>query len=310
MEGMEKPDFSQAARDYVLIEKAVLFLEKESLPNPDASADPAAVAAGLGVPYADFRRAILRWAGTEPEAFFPLLTRDQARRLREGSGDFAASGREDAGPYGEMSLPGEMHLPGLVAVFDGGEAAGDGELRYGFHPSPFGTCMVALSRRGICGLRFLREGVGEAEIIPWLRKLRPEAPVVFDPSATAPQALRVFLPRPHAAPGGGSVPENGDPLRLHLRGTGFQLRVWRALLRIPWGEAVTYGDLARRLGTPRAARAVGGAVGANPIPFLVPCHRVLPGSGGFGNFGEGPPRKKAILAWESLRASAGQGPGR
>jgi len=121
----------------------------------------------------------------------------------------------------------------------------------------------------------------------------PEAEIRKRPTATAGLAQCVF------AFSGGHEPA---PVYLHVRGTNFQIRVWEALLKIPLGRAVTYGDIARHIGMPKAARAVGNAVGANPIPFLIPCHRVIRKTGVFGHYGSGPARKKAILGWESAQA--------
>ena len=167
-------------------------------------------------------------------------------------------------------------------------------IRYGYHPSPFGDCLLAVTSRGICALRF-DQGGGRESLVEWLARQWPRAALASEPDATGPLIRRIFPFPDDRAPA---------PLHIHVKGTNFQIRVWEALVRIPFGQAVTYEDLARHLGIPRAARAVGNAVGANPIPFLIPCHRVLRKTGEFGNYGEGPARKKAILGWEAVRAEA------
>jgi AraC family transcriptional regulator of adaptative response/methylated-DNA-[protein]-cysteine methyltransferase len=162
-------------------------------------------------------------------------------------------------------------------------------ISYGFHPSPFGECMLAVTERGICGLRFVREA-GRDALVSSLQSSWPRAFLAQDEAGTAATAAAVFTFAPDLPP---------SPLHLVVKGTNFQIKVWEALLRIPLGRAVTYEDIARHIGMPGASRAVGNAVGANPIPFLIPCHRVIRKIGEFGNYGEGPERKKAILAWEA-----------
>ena len=148
---------------------------------------------------------------------------------------------------------------------------------------------LALTQRGICGLAFVKEAPEQA-LVDNLRARWPEARLVDDPGATAATAEQVFT---------FDAVQEQAPLHLFVRGTNFQIQVWEALLRIPLGKAVTYEDIARHIGMPGASRAVGNAVGSNPIPFLIPCHRVIRKMGEFGNYGEGPLRKKAILGWEA-----------
>jgi AraC family transcriptional regulator of adaptative response/methylated-DNA-[protein]-cysteine methyltransferase len=159
--------------------------------------------------------------------------------------------------------------------------------------------MIAATPRGVCALRFVRvsgSSRDEAEAVAWLGRAWPRATLTLDDEETGRIAKRVF-----------AFPAEADPrpLHLHVRGTNFQIKVWEALLAIPPGLVLSYGDIARRLGVPRASRAVGGAVGDNPVPYLIPCHRVIRDSGDFGNYGEGPARKKAILVWESARFRPG-----
>jgi AraC family transcriptional regulator of adaptative response/methylated-DNA-[protein]-cysteine methyltransferase len=162
-------------------------------------------------------------------------------------------------------------------------------LRYGFHPSPFGLALVMASEHGLAGLAFCDPG-GEAEALADMRARWPAADYLEDAAATAPLARRVFDPASWSAE---------TPLRVVMIGTDFEIRVWEALLRIPVGAATTYARIAQDLGKPKAARAVGRAVGRNPVSFVVPCHRVLGSGGGLCGYHWGLTRKRAILGWET-----------
>ena len=165
-------------------------------------------------------------------------------------------------------------------------------IRYGVHPTPFGPCFIATTPRGICALRFTGpETVGRH--LDDLRQAWPGVKLFKDRAGTAGLVRRIFgsAARSHA-------PNNG--LALLVRGTPFQIKVWEALLRIPEGRVVSYRDLARHVGRAAAARAVGRAVGRNPVAYLIPCHRVIHSTGAFGNYRWGPVRKKALLGWEAV----------
>ena len=193
-----------------------------------------------------------------------------------------------------LSSPGRLHeLFVTCEAVTPGEVKARGEgltIEYGFHPSPFGRCLLARTDRGICGLSFVQEEAPEGVLIESLSCRWPGAKIVESPRSTANLVKQIF-----------AFPQDHEPAPLHLfvRGTNFQIQVWQALIRIPLGKAVTYQDIARHIGMPGASRAVGNAVGSNPIPFLIPCHRVIRKLGEFGNYGEGPQRKKAILGWEA-----------
>jgi AraC family transcriptional regulator of adaptative response/methylated-DNA-[protein]-cysteine methyltransferase len=164
-------------------------------------------------------------------------------------------------------------------------------LRYGIHPSPFGDCFIAITGKGICALSFLSDrGIGEA--IGQLRNEWPEAKRIEDAKATGETMRRIFDPSPRG---------NTVPFHAFVKGTNFQVKVWEALVRIPPGFAVSYEDVATRIGDPKAVRAVGTAVGRNPVAFLIPCHRVIRKTGAFGNYGGGTARKMAILGWEGAK---------
>lgn len=163
------------------------------------------------------------------------------------------------------------------------------QIRYGVHLSPFGDCLLSVTERGICDLSFVTHA-GQEECIADLRLRWREAELIEDPQTTQPLFEQVFPSAPHS--GKGSV-------TLFLRGTNFQIKVWEALLRIPPGLICSYEDIARYIGKPRAAQAVGNAVAINPVSYIIPCHRVIRKMGLIGNYRWSPTRKRAILGWEA-----------
>jgi AraC family transcriptional regulator of adaptative response/methylated-DNA-[protein]-cysteine methyltransferase len=164
-------------------------------------------------------------------------------------------------------------------------------IRYGLHDTPFGKALIGTTERGICHLGFV--GKSEGDAVDTLVASWPEAQMIEDSRTTAPLVEPIF-----------DLSKRGNkPLRLHLRGTNFQLKVWEALLRIPPGAVTSYAGLAVQAGRPRASRAVGTALGRNPIAVLIPCHRVIRKLGEFGNYRYGSVRKKALLGWETAHLS-------
>ncbi len=164
-------------------------------------------------------------------------------------------------------------------------------IQYGFHPTLFGECLLAVTSRGICGLSFVSEGK-RMEVLRELRDRWTGATVREAPGITQPLIDRLFS---------GSAKKQRKPLQLFLKGTNFQIKVWEALMRIPEGQVVSYEDLARAVGNPGASRAVGNAVGKNPVAYIIPCHRVIRRAGVIGNYHWGAERKKALLGWEWAR---------
>lgn len=279
-------DLEQLSVDYQRIEPAIRFLEANVRRQPGLDE----VAASVNLSEYHFQRLFSRWMGISPKRFLQYLTKENAKRLLEGS----ASVLETAYETG-LSGPGRLHdLFVTCEAVTPGEYKTRGEgllIRYGFHPTPFGECILAATDRGICYLSFVKDdGLDAAldEVTRWWGK----AVMVEDTAGTRPLAARVFAPE-------GNTP--ATPLPIHLRGTNFQIKVWEALLSIPAGRAVTYSDIAAHLGMPRAARAVGNAVGANPLPVIVPCHRVLRKEGDFGGYRYGVARKLALLGWENVK---------
>jgi AraC family transcriptional regulator of adaptative response/methylated-DNA-[protein]-cysteine methyltransferase len=274
----------QLEDDYQRIERAIHFIEGQAHRQPSLGE----IAADVGLSEFHFQRLFSRWVGISPKRFLQFLTKEYARRLLEESRDVLSvtydSGLSSPGRLHELFVTCEAVTPGEIKM------RGEGlTIEYGFHPSPFGRCLLALTDRGICGLSFVQEAP-EGNLVDRLCDRWPGAHIRHRPAATASVVERIF-----AFPAG----HEPAPLHLFVRGTNFQIQVWQALIRIPLGKAVTYEDIARHIGSPLASRAVGNAVGNNPIPFLIPCHRVIRKMGEFGNYGEGPDRKKAILGWEA-----------
>ncbi|WP_326491797.1 methylated-DNA--[protein]-cysteine S-methyltransferase [Myxococcus stipitatus] len=282
-----------ATSDYARIEQAIHYLDAHAREQP--SLEDAAAHVGLS-PF-HFQRLFTRWAGISPKRFLQVHTLSSARRLlaerRSVLDTSYAVGLSGGGRLHELFVtltamtPGEFKLGGAGLT-----------ISHGVHPSPFGDVLVAVCERGICGLHFLAtESTRDA--LESLRAEWPRATFVESAKATAPWAARIF---PDARP------ERPEPLSVLVKGTPFQVQVWQALLRIAPGEVATYEDIAKAIGKPKAVRAVGSAVGDNPVALLIPCHRVLRKTGVFGDYRWGPERKKVMLAWESLRHGAGAEP--
>jgi len=262
-------------QDYERIEKAIAFAAGNFRAQPDL----ARMAAAADLSESHFQRLFRRWAGVSPKRFVQYLTAEHARGLLEESRTSVLDAAYDAG----LSGPGRLHdLTVAIHAMTPGELRHGGEgltIRHGSHDSPFGRCHIAMTERGVCALSF-----DESPAPRW-----PKANHIDDHAATAPVVRRIF---------------RGDrDLALHVSGTNFQIRVWEALLKIPRGLRVTYGDVARSIGAPTSARAVGAAVGANPVGYLIPCHRVILQTGAVRGYRWGTTRKLAMLG----RESAGQG---
>jgi AraC family transcriptional regulator of adaptative response/methylated-DNA-[protein]-cysteine methyltransferase len=280
---------------YERVARVIHYLESHHAAQPDL----AALAAQAGLSPFHFHRLFSAWAGVTPKDFLQCLTVAHAKSLlRQGATVL------DAALQSGLSGPGRLHdLCVTLEAATPGEwkAAGAGQtLTYGRASSPFGACLIATNARGVCHLAFVDDG-GDALALDTLRAEWPRARMRRDDAHAAGIARRVFQQheRPSAA----------APLHAYVRGTAFQLKVWRALLLIPPGMLVTYGDLAAALGEPRSARAVGTAVGRNPLAFLIPCHRVIRETGIVGGYRWGATRKRAMLAWESaVRPPAPAGP--
>lgn len=274
------------ARDYERIARAIGYLRRHAEAQPDL----AAAARHVNLSEHHFQRLFTRWAGVSPKRFVQYLTVEHAKsRLA------MAHGVLDVAETVGLSGPGRLHdlFVTLEAITPGEYKAGGAGLviEYGVHETPFGRALIAMTARGICGLRF----IGDASAnIGRLRHEWPAAELRAHPAATAPVAERLFGPL---------APRPGAILALLLKGSNFQVKVWRALLELPFGSLATYGSIATRIGVPSAARAVGAAIGANPVAWLIPCHRVIRESGALGGYRWGVERKAAMLGWEAARIS-------
>ncbi len=274
----------QAAADYERVERAIRFLGENAEHRPSL----AEVARSAGLSPAHFQRLFTRWAGISPKRFLQFLAKEHAvEQLRRSATVLDAAwdtGLSGPGRLHDLLVSSEAATPGEVA--SGGRGV---SIAWGFHPTPFGECLLGMTARGICHLSFVDRG-GRRDARAELRRRWPRASLREDRTLVSRTAERVF-----AGTGCGK-------LHLHLAGTNFQLKVWEALLRIPPGAATTYGEVARRIGRPTAARAVAGAVGANPVAWIIPCHRVLRSIGTLGGYRWGVERKRAMLGWEAARA--------
>ncbi len=279
------------ARDYKRIERAIAFIEQNRERRPDL----AEIAQAAGLSEFHFQRLFSRMVGISPKKYEQYLTKEAAKALLDESENLLDSSL-DVG----LSGPGRLHdLFVTCEAVTPGEYKSRGQgltIRYGFHPTPFGEALLAVTDRGICALFFAAEGE-RRDVLGRLREEWSNARCVADQGATGGIVRRIFAPAPSAQ----------GPLTLYLRGTNFQVKVWEALLSIPPGHLSTYGRIARDIGHPDALRAVGSAVGRNPVAFVIPCHRVIRKDGEMGGYHWGVERKRLILAWESGRAVAAVG---
>ena len=290
------------ARDYSLVAKAVAYLTENAREQPGLDE----VAGHVGLSPYHFQRLFTRWAGISPKAFLQALTLEHARYMLRDSASILDAAYE-------VGLSGPSRLHDLFVTYEAMspgayKSGGAGlEMSFGFHDSPFGICLAIITNRGLAGLAFADEHEGpdtgasctcpEGRIsaLADMKSRWPNARFTENPVATAPHVEAIF----------GQEKAGRRDLNIVLIGTDFDISVWRTLMKIPQGSATTYSDIARHLGNPKAARAVGSAVGRNPVSFLVPCHRVLRKSGHLGGYHWGLARKQAIIGWEAMPTLAG-----
>ncbi len=271
-----------SAYHYATIARALSVIETEG-PLPLDQ-----LAARLNMSPAHFQRTFSRWVGVSPKRYQQYLALDHARSLlasRFTTLETAlATGLSGTGRLHDLFLRWEAMSPGDYA------RAGEGlEIAWGWFPSPFGEVLAMATDRGLCGLGFT-DTTGRDAAMTDLTARWPAAQFREAPEQVAPWVAAAFAQRGEAA--------------LHLIGGPFQIKVWEALLRVPAGHVTTYSEIARAIGHPHAVRAVGTAVGRNPISWLIPCHRALRKSGALGGYHWGLPVKRAMLAWEAARADA------
>lgn len=273
---------------YVRIEQAIAFIRSHAHRQPQL----AEVAAAVGLSPYHFQRLFREWAGISPKRYLEFLTVARAKRLLGDSLSVLQAAHEVG-----LSGPSRLHEQFVsVEAASPGEYKSGGhglEIAYGIHDTRFGGVLVAQTQRGVCLLSFV-EGYGKDHELARMRRLYPRARFVAAPTATAATAEHVFAAAGDAA----------QPFHLSVRGTNLQVQVWRALLQIPAGCTTSYQELARRLGRPRAVRAIASAVGANPVNYLIPCHRVLRANGELGGFRGGTQLKGRLLASERAPAAA------
>ncbi len=283
-------DITPADGDYEIVRRAI---EKISLDYRDQPSLEE-LAADVGETPTGLQKLFTRWAGLSPKAFLQAVTLDHARRLLDQGMPLLETSFELG-----MSGPGRLH-----DLFVTHEAMSPGDyktrgagltIRYGYHISPFGIALLMVTDRGLAGLAFCDPGE-ERDAFADMSGRWPNASYVEDIGATAPYAARIFDPANW---------RSDQPLRVVLIGSDFQVRVWEALLKIPMGRARNYSSIAAEIGAPAASRAVGAAVGANPVSFVVPCHRALGKSGALTGYHWGLTRKRAILGWEAGKLACG-----
>ncbi len=270
--------------DYDRVRRAIAFISKQWRRQPSIEE----IADHLGLSVSHLHHLFRRWAGITPKAFLQAVTLDRARDLLRDSASIL-----DASYELGLSGPGRLHDLFVTheAMTPGAFKTGGAnlEIAYGFHPSPFGKALLMVAPLGLAGLGFAEPGEEKAALADMTRRW-PKATFVPDPARTAPFARRVFDPAQWSA---------DRPLNVVLIGTDFEVRVWETLLKIPMGRAVSYSDIASNIKSPKASRAVGAAVGKNPVSFVVPCHRALGKGGALTGYHWGITRKQAMLGWEA-----------
>ena len=280
----DTPENFVDSRDFARIAKAIRFIDEHFREQP--SLEDVATHAGLSEFH--FNRLFRRWAGVTPKQYLAAVTGAAARDALAGNASVL-----DAAYAVGLSGPGRLH--DLVVTLDAmtpGEMKAEGSgitVKFGYSNTPFGKAQFATTGRGLFHLGFVDVG-GEAATLDELRARAPRATYERDDDLARSLAKRVWS----------TTPRKGAPLRLNVSGTNFQLKVWQALIDLGSRDRAHYGGIASAIGCAGSSRAVGSAVGANPIAWLIPCHHVLRKSGGLGGYHWGEDRKRAMLAWEAM----------
>lgn len=275
-------------RDYDVVRQAVQFLSENRADQPSLEM----LANHLGLEATACHKLFRRWCGLTPKEFLQAITLDHARQLltQQTSVLDAAheTGLSGGGRLHDLCVAHEALTPGAMKT-----RGADTSFEYGFHPTPFGEAVVVTTERGLAGLSFANDDSGESaqDAFETYRQRWPAAKFVRNDAATEGVVADVFA-RIGASNG------RGQAIRIVLIGTDFEIRVWQALLRVPFAGASSYQAIAHEIGNPRATRAVGTAIGHNPISFVVPCHRILRSDGGLGGYRWGLTRKRAMIGWE------------
>lgn len=289
--GTAMSNYEQQRIDYEVVEQAIRFLDGHAGEQPDLKE----IAASVNLSEYHFQRLFTRWVGISPKRYLQYVTKERAKTFLDSSRSVMQAAYSSG-----LSGPGRLH-----DLFVNCEAVTPGEyklhgegllLRYGFHATPFGEALLGLTPRGVSDLIFVQAAGRERARVELFRRWR-RAQIQEDDAGTRPLVKRLFSIFADR--------ESAEPLPLFLNGTNFQIKVWEALLQIPAGAVATYEDVAVQIGLPRAVRAVGNAVGSNPLPVIIPCHRVIRKSGDIGGYRYGTARKKALLAWEFSSMDSG-----
>lgn len=270
---------------YDTISSAIAYISAHFLEQPDLET----VAAHVHVSPFHLQRMFTEWVGISPKRFLQYITAGYLKeKLQEAPNLLEAA-----------SMAGLSAQSRVYDLFVTLEAVTPQQFRsqgetvdifYGYHSTPFGRCFIAATEKGVCSLQFVEPG-NEAEILEWFKAGWPHAKLIADEAFTAPFIGKIFSAKP------------GEKLHVMVKGTNFQVKVWEALLRLPAGSVTTYQKIAEYIGHPKAVRAVGSAVGANPIAYLIPCHRVIRKEGVLGEYHWGPTRKKVLIGYEMAKGN-------
>ncbi|MDX1489773.1 MAG: methylated-DNA--[protein]-cysteine S-methyltransferase [Pseudohongiellaceae bacterium] len=275
--------------DYDRVASAMAFLVQGAGKQPNLEA----VAAHVNLSPYHFQRLFCRWAGTSPKRFLQAITLERGKAMLDNSYSLLQASHE-LGLSSSSRL--HDHFVQLEAVTPG-EYKSRGEqlyIRYGVHDTPLGLMFVAITPRGVCRIDFI-ECASPQQQLSELEEQWPNSDISESQAQTRYVIDAIFS---------STSPAEQAPLSVHVRGTNFQIAVWRALLKIPYAALATYGQLAQVVAKPKAARAVGNAIGANPVALLIPCHRVIQQSGAIGGYRWGPAKKLMVQTWESLHNEA------
>ena len=280
--------------NYKRIEKAIAYLVDHAGEQPSLEE----VAAQVHLSPFHFQRLFCQWAGTTPKRFLQVLTLERGKQLLQQSRSVLEVSH-DIGLSGSSRL--HDHFVQLEAVTPGEfkQKGRDLQLDYGVHATPFGPLFIAMTSRGICKASFIDFSSLEQELAA-LQQAWPLSTLQHNHALTAPLVHGMF-PLQYEHHQQYKHDSLQKPFSLHVSGTNFQVAVWRALLKIPSGSLVSYSELANTLGYPKASRAVANAIGANPVAWMIPCHRVIRESGALGGYRWGVPKKQLIQTWERLQ---------
>lgn len=282
-------DLSDSRRDYDQVCQILRYLSEHGRELPETEE----YESRFHISQDNLQGLLRRWAGLDVDGFIESTTLDHARNMLQGSASLLELA-EILGASGPARLHDLIVTHEALTQKDLKKLAENLEIGFGFHDCPLGVALVLSTDRGICGLGFC-DDVSEQEALLEDMKRWPDATYVADHEGTEKYVRHIFSP---------NEAQMAEPIRIVFIGTDFEVKVWEALLKVPAGRAVTYSDLAEHIGSPGAHRAVGAAVGRNPISLVVPCHRVLRKDATLGGYHWGIIRKQAILAWETGKLRA------